>query len=176
MHRPHFIRFAALAFTCLACGDGSGPDLAGTPYFRVTVNGAPWAAGLPFSGCGDFALLLSVPVTTAIPDNDVLEIHVQSVSGPGTFALGDSATGRYAQTENLRSTGPIRRTVTGAGDQLVVTGISFGDSAMAGSFRFRLVTPSDPADTVVFAGTFRLPLRPLYTVACPDGTPCFGAT
>ncbi len=167
-------RLTLIAIVTMACSESSGPSLQGTPYFTGTVNGQAWMPGLPYSGCADFGLRLSFPIASVIPGKDLLDVQVLNVQGPGTYALGDSATGRYAQTINFNPVGPAHRTHSGNGDRVTITAISFTDSMALGSFNFRLVSDTSASVFYDFTGKFRVPLAAIYTVSHPSGTPCFG--
>lgn len=170
---PHLV---ATLVAAIASTDASGPGLYGAPFFRGSVDGTAWTSSAAFAFCGDCALIISAPVATLIPNTDLLEVRIGEVATTGDYELGDSVTGRFAHTLNLRATGPTYRTSGPAPGRVTIAGIDFTDSLVAGTFRFKLTSEAPSADVHTVAGSFRLPLSAIYTVEHPEGTPCHGAT
>jgi hypothetical protein len=174
MRRPVSL-LLALAST-LACSDSQGPGLSGSPFLRLTVDGQPVTGLTSQAGCGDFSFILSAaPLSTAIPDADVLEIRLAGLHRRGSFQLASVASGSFARTFTLRPAGFAFQTDSLEPGRLTISGLSFRDSLVAGSFAFRLfnLLPSSTSHSV--SGSFRLSFGQIFTVDHPEGTTCQAA-
>jgi len=159
------------------CSDTEGPNLHGTPFFHATIDGRAWSPRVAAAGCGDYALILqAAPASALIPDADLFEIRISNLSGPGTFSLIDPASSRFAQTLSLQGPAATYQTTRQNPGLVTITGLDLADSLVAGTFSARLTSITPPAAQITIAGSFRLPLTPVYTVQYPEGTPCQSAT
>jgi hypothetical protein len=135
----------------LACSDSQGPSLRGPPFLKIIVDGQTLSPRVAQSGCGDFSFILSVaPLDPPIPDADVLEIRLAGLGSSGTFRLGDPASGSFARAYTLRPAGLGYQTSDAHPGQVVISGLSFQDSLVSGSFAFELfnLLPSSTSYTV----------------------------
>lgn len=171
--RTLFVTLAVVALS-LACGDATGP--AGATYFRAKVDGVAWKPQISLATCSDSGLSFTMQRTdTATGASEVLEVWVAGIHALGTYALGDTATGRYGLYVVFPSvTGPgvFYRTASGNPGSVTFTSLSRTDSLFAGTVTLPVATGSGVADQKLITASFRLEYSPVYTVENPDGTQC----
>jgi hypothetical protein len=156
-----------------ACGDSQGPSLSGPAFIKVAIDGQAVPPVVAHAGCGDYGFILSLaPLDPAVPNADVLEIRAADLRGAKRFTLANVSTGSFARTYSLGVGGLSYQTDSVAPGRLSITGISFADSTIAGTFSFRLVSTMNPATTYDVTGSFRQPFTQVFTVANPGGTTC----
>lgn len=164
---------ALAVLALLGCTEAQGPNLRGPSYFRIAVDGQDAVIAAAQAGCGDSGLIVAAAsLASAIPDADVLQIHLHDLSRPATYSLGAVSTGRFARTHFLGPAGQSYATDSAAPGRLTVIGLDFTDSLIAGRFEFRLVSLINPGTGYDLTGSFRLPLGVIATVQHPEGTPC----
>ncbi len=157
----------------IACSDSQGPPLNGPAFLKIAVNGQAVTPHVAQAGCGDFSFILSVaPLDPAVPDADVLEIRIAGLERAGTFRLGGVASGTFARAYTLQPAGFAYQTSDADPGRLVVSGLSFQDSLVTGTFSFRLFNLQPSSTSYTVTGSFRQSFGQVYTVEHPEGTTC----
>jgi hypothetical protein len=174
MIRRSLVALVATVVITLACGDPTGP--AGKTYFRARIDGALWSPQNSLATCGDSTVTFIVQHTDSVSGaSEVIVVSVDGIHTLGSYALGDSATGRtglYAVFPAVTGPGIFYLTNSGDPGTVTFTSLSRSDSLIAGTLSMRVATVSGVADQRTISASFRLEFSPVYTVDHPDGEEC----
>lgn len=160
----------------LACDSGStGPGTKGPEFFKATIDREVWVPQVVLASCGETNLGF-IAGRPALPpgSQESMLIRISVPVHLGIYVLGDSSTGRSASFVRTLEPGSsvwFNSTSEQPG-QANITGLSFPDSIVAGTFRFNAVSATDPTEIRRISGSFRAKWMPVYTVEHPDGTTC----